>query len=90
MASAEQIKALLKSHIKGDDERFLSVAMQVAAHEAKLGHGKLAVELRALVDEAKNGRRPRPLDNWTGRPGAASTRSAIKPSRNFVPESPAP
>ena len=46
MASAEQIKALLKSHIKGDDERFLSVAMQVAAHEAKLGHGKLAVELR--------------------------------------------
>ena len=41
MASAEQIKALLKSHIKGDDEQFLSVAMQVAAHEAKLGHGKL-------------------------------------------------
>ena len=33
MASAEQIKALLKSHIKGDDERFLSVAMQVAAHD---------------------------------------------------------
>ena len=61
MASAEQIKALLRSHIKGDDERFLSVAMQVAAHEAKLGHGKLAVELRALVDEAKNGRPPRPL-----------------------------
>ena len=61
MASAEQIKALLKSHIKGDDERFLSVAMQVAAHEAKLGHGKLAVELRALVDEAKNGRPPRPI-----------------------------
>ena len=63
MASAEQIKALLKSHIKGDDERFLSVAMQVAAHEAKLGHGKLAVELRALVDDAKNGHHARPLDN---------------------------
>ena len=53
MASAEQIKALLKSHIKGDDERFLSVAMQVAAHEAKLGHGKLAVELRAGHATAK-------------------------------------
>lgn len=35
--------------------------MQVAAHEAWLGHGRLAVELRALVDEAKNGRAPRPL-----------------------------
>ncbi len=75
MASAEQIKALLKSHIKGDDERFLSVAMQVAAHEAKLGHGKLAVELRALVDEAKNGRQPRLLENGPARRagGASST-----------------
>jgi SpoVK/Ycf46/Vps4 family AAA+-type ATPase len=53
MASADQLKALLKSHLDGDDERFFSVAMQVAAHEAKLGHGKLAEELRAFVDEAK-------------------------------------
>jgi SpoVK/Ycf46/Vps4 family AAA+-type ATPase len=53
MASAEQLKALLKSHLDGDDERFFSVAMQLAAHEAKLGHGKLAQELRALVDQAK-------------------------------------
>src|SRR5512145_2152902 len=53
MASADQIKALLKSHLEGDDQRFFSIAMQVAAHEAKLGHGQLAEELRALVDEAK-------------------------------------
>ena len=53
MASAEQIKALLKSHVDGDDPRFFAVAMQVAAHEAKMGHGKLAQELRALIDEAK-------------------------------------
>ena len=53
MASAEQIKALLKSHAEGDDDQFYSVAMQVAAHEAKLGHGKLAQELRALVDHGK-------------------------------------
>ncbi len=32
---------------------FHAVVMQVAAHEAKLGHGKLARELRALIDEAK-------------------------------------
>ena len=59
MASAEQIKALLKSHMDGDDERFFSVAMQVAAHEARVGHGKLAVELRALVDQAKTTRSTR-------------------------------
>jgi len=53
MASAEQLKALLKSHIDGDNTHFLSVAMQVAAHEAKVGHGKLAEELRAMIDVAK-------------------------------------
>ena len=53
MASADQLKALLKSHLEGDNQRFYSVAMQVAAHEAKLGHGELAEELRGLIDEAK-------------------------------------
>lgn len=53
MASADQLKALLKSHIDGDDSHFFSVAMQVAAHEAKLGHGKLAEELRDMIDAAK-------------------------------------
>ena len=53
MASAEQLKALLRSHLEGDDDRFISVAMQVAAHEAKLGHGKLATDLRDIIDQAK-------------------------------------
>lgn len=53
MASAEQLKALLKSHINRDDRQFYSVAMQVAAHEAKMGHGKLAIELRDMIDAAK-------------------------------------
>ena len=56
MASAEHLKALLKSHLDGDDDRFFSVAMQVAAHEAKRGHGKLAEELRAMIDNAKSRR----------------------------------
>lgn len=56
MASASHLKALLVSHLEGDDQRFLSVAMQLAAHEAKLGHGQLAVELRALIDDAKRRR----------------------------------
>lgn len=53
MASSEQLKALLESHLKGDDDRFLSVALQVAAHEAKIGHGKLALELRDIVEKAR-------------------------------------
>lgn len=56
MASANQLKALIKSHTEGDDERFYSIAMQLAAHEAKIGHGKLAEELRRLVDQAKSRR----------------------------------
>lgn len=54
VASSEQLKALIKSHISRDDGHFLSVAMQVAAHEAKLGHGKLAAELREMIDAAKS------------------------------------
>ena len=55
MANGEQLKALLKSHVDGDDARFFSVAMQVAAHEARRGHGRLAEDLRALIDRAKSG-----------------------------------
>lgn len=58
MASAEQLKALLRSHMDGDDSQFYSVAMQLAAHEAKLGHGKLADELRSLIDKAKSANSP--------------------------------
>ena len=56
MASANQLKALIKSYTEGDDERFYSIAMQLAAHEAKIGHGKLAEELRRLVDQSKSRR----------------------------------
>jgi SpoVK/Ycf46/Vps4 family AAA+-type ATPase len=53
MASSTQIKALMQSHIDKDDDRFLSIALQVAAHEARSGHGKLAQELKQLIDKAK-------------------------------------
>lgn len=66
MTASRHLIALLKSHIDGDNEHFLSVAMQVAAHEARQGHGKLAQELRDLVDEARErskerGEKPVPL-----------------------------
>lgn len=53
MTTARHIVALLQSHIAGDEDRFLSVATQLAAHEARQGHGKLAQELRELIDKAK-------------------------------------
>ena len=61
MASAKHLKALLNSYIEGDDDHFFSVAMQVAAHEAKLGHGKLAEEIRAMIDTAKMRRSTKPI-----------------------------
>jgi SpoVK/Ycf46/Vps4 family AAA+-type ATPase len=53
MTTSRHIVALLQSHIAGDEERFLSIATQLAAHEARQGHGKLAQELRELIDSAK-------------------------------------
>lgn len=53
MATATQIKALLQSHGNGDDERFYAIALQVAAEQAKRGHESLALEIKHLVDTAK-------------------------------------
>ena len=54
MASADQIKSLVLSHVDGDEEQFYSVAMQVAAAAARKGQGKVAQELRALIDKARS------------------------------------
>ena len=56
MASAAQMKSLLNSHYIGDEEHFNTVALQIAATEAKQGHQKLAEEVKLLVDNAKSGR----------------------------------
>ncbi len=53
MATADQVKALVKSHAEGDDTRFYSVALQVAAGAARGGHGRFAQELKALVDSLR-------------------------------------
>jgi SpoVK/Ycf46/Vps4 family AAA+-type ATPase len=53
MPNARHVLALLKTHIRGDDQEFMSVAMQVAAQEARQGHVKLAEQIRDLIDRAK-------------------------------------
>lgn len=53
MATADQIKSLIRSYSEEDRERFYSIALQMAAHEAKQGHATLAHEIRELVDTSK-------------------------------------
>lgn len=72
MATAEQVKALVRSHADGDDSQFYAVALQVAAKAAQNGQNNVAVELRDLVDAAKLRRdrhpelRPVPVVRPTG------------------------
>jgi len=54
MASAEQLKTLLRSHFDNNSERFNTIALQIAANEARIGHTSLAVEIRELIDKNKH------------------------------------
>ena len=56
MAAADQIKSLIKSFGDDDESRFFSIALQIAATEAKQGHTTFAQELKKLIDQAKKER----------------------------------
>lgn len=56
MATAEQIKSLIRSHLSDEDERFYTLALQMAAHEAQQGHGALAHDIRQIINKAKKTR----------------------------------
>ena len=66
MATADQMKALVRSHADGDESRFYSVALQVAARAARAGQVKFAQDLRDLIDDAK--------------PGSASPARTLRPT----------
>lgn len=53
MSSARHLINLLKTHVRGDEQEFLSVAMEVAAREARQGHIRVAEQIRELVDQAR-------------------------------------
>lgn len=59
VTTATHLIALFRSHFDGDDEQFYTIAMQAAANEARRGHGKLAQQMRDLLDEARE-RQKRP------------------------------
>ena len=64
--SAKHLLALLSSHIDGDEEQFLSIALQVAAQEARQGRPEEAEKLKRLVQKARDQQR-------TGRPAGGQT-----------------
>lgn len=45
---------MLRSRAEGDDDQFYSIALQVAAAEARRGHRQVATEIRAAVDAARS------------------------------------
>ncbi|ENU80165.1 hypothetical protein F975_01919 [Acinetobacter sp. ANC 3789] len=51
MATADQIKMLIKSHGENDNQRFYVAALQIAAREARLGHTKLANDLKNIIEK---------------------------------------
>ena len=53
MSNAKQILAMLRSQAEGDEEQFFSIALQVAAGEARQGHRATAEEIRSAVDAAR-------------------------------------
>lgn len=60
MSNAKQIVAMLRSRAEGDEEQFFSIALQVAAAEARQGRRDTANDIRAAVDasRAASGVRP--------------------------------
>ena len=51
MATGDQIKSLVKAYVDHNDDKFKTVVLQIAAHEAKIGHDNLARELKTQMDK---------------------------------------
>jgi SpoVK/Ycf46/Vps4 family AAA+-type ATPase len=62
MATADQIKSLIRAYNEQDKERFKTTSLQIAAYEAKLGHSSIAREIKALVDKGTSMQRSKVLD----------------------------
>ena len=56
MPTADQLKALIKAHYEQNPEKFTTITLQIAAHEASLRHSKLADEIKKIIDKAKQSR----------------------------------
>ncbi|MBK23789.1 MAG: hypothetical protein CME70_07260 [Halobacteriovorax sp.] len=57
MANKDQLKALINSYFEDDSERFITVALQVAANAAKKGQNNLASDIKELIDKGREKRK---------------------------------
>jgi SpoVK/Ycf46/Vps4 family AAA+-type ATPase len=53
VSNVKQIMAMVRSRAEDDEDAFYSIALQVAAAEARQGHRETAEELRAEIDRAR-------------------------------------
>lgn len=58
----EHVTAMVRSHASGDDSAFYSMALQIAAREARQGHHLLADKIKKAVDAS---RQATPISNVT-------------------------
>lgn len=65
VATVEQIKALIRAHLEIDDQKFKTIVLQIAAHEAKVGHTTNAREIKDVIQDPKyfNKNKVIPLNN---------------------------
>jgi len=84
MATAEQIKSLIRSHFSEDVERFYAIVLQVAAHEAKQGHAALAHDIREIVDKERLEKRPRVISFPQDLSGLVLTEDSETPKSALV------
>lgn len=54
MAYAKQVLAMVRNHAEGENEQFLTVALQVAAAAARRGHRSVAEDIRTAVKKAQS------------------------------------
>jgi len=50
MATADQVKSLIKAFCDNDKEKFKTVSLQIAAYEAMHGHEAIARDIKKLID----------------------------------------
>jgi SpoVK/Ycf46/Vps4 family AAA+-type ATPase len=51
MAASEMVQELSRAHVAGDADRFRTIALQLAASEARVGHRRVAGRIRDLVEQ---------------------------------------
>jgi hypothetical protein len=53
LSNTKQLLAMIRSRAEGDEDAFYSIALQIAASEARQGHRQIAEGLRAEIEKIR-------------------------------------